>query len=882
MTPATFILLYAAAATAQEPASARVAEAASQIEAVRASEAIAVDGALSEAVWQSAAPATGFTQLEPNEGQPATARTAVRFAYDDAALYVAARLSDPQPKTIVARLGRRDSWLDADAFVVYVDAYHDGRSGRFFSVNAGGTLRDGTLYNDDWDDDTWDGVWEGRARIDGEGWTVEMRIPYSELRFHARDAQVWGVNCRRFQARTKEDSYLAIRPKKASGFVSRFPELNGIAFIHPPARISITPYVTGKAEFTGHDAGDPFNDGSRQSPALGADAKIGLGSSLTLDATLNPDFGQVEVDPAVVNLSDVETFYDEKRPFFVEGSSLFQFGYGGASNYIGFNFPSPDFFYSRRIGRAPQGSLPDASDFSRSPSGTTILGAAKLTGKLGEHWSVGALNALTGREAADVSIGGQRSRTDVEPASYYGVFRTQREFPDNRYGFGAISTVARRSLADLSHLADEVNSQALGLGVDGWAFLDAKKAWVVTGWTGVTSVRGTAARITDLQENSQHYFQRPDANQMRLDPNATALHGSAGRFAVSKERGNVLFNAAYGFISPGYDTNDLGFLFRADMKNGHVWTGYRWTDPGRIARSAQLELAAFRSYDFDGNRVGDGLFSYGRMQFLNYYGIQGFIAYNPETISTRRTRGGPRTLNPHGLEWDFSSYSDERKTFRVRLGTHGSDYGKASERYHNLNGSVEWRPGSNVSVSVQPTMEWSHTDAQYVDSFADPLATATFAKRYVFARLDQRTFSAGIRLNWTFTPRLSVQVYAQPLISAGGYTGFGELARPLSYVFTRYGAVTIADAVVTADPDGAGPAAAVSFDDPNFNFRSLRGNAVARWEFRPGSTAYLVWTQNRSDTEETGQLAFGHSFDRLLSAKADNIVLLKVAFRWAK
>jgi hypothetical protein len=881
MTPATFILLYAAAAPPQQAVSPGVAEAARHIQASRSSEAIVLDGVLAEAIWQSALPATDFTQLEPHEGQPATARTEVRFAYDDAALYVAARLLDSQPRAIVARLGRRDTWLDADAFVVYLDAYRDGRSGRFFSVNAAGTLRDGTLYNDDWDDDTWDGVWEGRARIDAAGWTVEMRIPFSELRFHAKDVQVWGVNCRRFQARTKEDSYLAIRPKKASGFVSRFPELDGIAGIHPPARISITPYLTDKGEFTGHDAGDPFNDGSRQSPSLGADAKIGLGSSLTLDATLNPDFGQVEVDPAVVNLSDLETFYDEKRPFFVEGSSLFQFGYGGASNFIGFNFPSPDFFYSRRIGRAPQGSLPDAADFTRSPSGTTILGAAKLTGKLGEHWSVGALNALTGRESAEVSTAGRVSKAEVEPASYYGVFRSQREFPDNRYGFGTIATVATRSFQD-RRLADEVNGQALALGADGWAFLDAKKTWVLTGWTGLTEVKGSAARIADVQQNSQHYFQRPDANEIRLDPSATSLAGAAGRFALNKERGNVLFNAAYGFISPGFDTNDLGFLFRADVKNGHVWTGYRWTDPSRIARSAQIELAAFRSYDYDGNRVWDGLFSYGRIQFLNYYGMQGFVAYNPETISTRRTRGGPRTLNPNGVEWDFSTFSDERRAFRVRLGAHGSDYAKASELYHNLNGSIEWRPGSNISVSFQPTLEWSHTDAQYVDTFEDALATATYGHRYVFARLAQRTFSGGVRVNWTFTPRLSLQVYAQPLISSGAYTGFGELARPLSYDFTRYQAVMIARGTVTADPDGAGPAPAVSFDDPNFNFRSLRGNAVFRWEFRPGSTAYFVWTQNRSDQEETGQFAFAHSFERLLSARADNIVLVKIAFRWAK
>jgi hypothetical protein len=388
--------------------------------------------------------------------------------------------------------------------------------------------------------------------------------------------------------------------------------------------------------------------------------------------------------------------------------------------------------------------------------------------------------------------------------------------------------------------------------------------------------------MLELQQNSQHYFQRPDAKQVRLDPGATSLSGTSARFAVNKERGNVLFNAAYGYIGPGYDTNDLGFLFRADLKNAHVWTGYRWTDPGRLARSADIEIAAFRTYDFDGNKTWDGLFAFGSIQFLDYHRLQGFVAHNPQSVSTHRTRGGPRTLNPPGWEWDLLARSDDRRAFRASLGAHGSDYELASDQYHDVSASLEWRPGSSVNLSVEPRLSWSHTDAQYVGTFDDALAAATYGHRYVFARLDQRSFSGGFRMNWTFTPRLSVQVYAQPLISSGEYSAFGELARPMSYDFNRYDAVSVAEGTVTADPDGAGPAPALAFDDPSFNFRSLRGNAVVRWEFRPGSTAYFVWTQNRSDEEDQGAFRLSHSFDRLLSAKADNILLVKVAFRWAK
>ncbi len=853
-------------------------ESAPRLEAVRVDEAIAIDGRLAEAVWRAAPPATAFTQREPAEGVAASEATEVRFAYDDDALYVAARLHDSQPRQIVARLGRRDAWLEADAFVFFVDAFHDRRSGLFFSVNAAGTLRDGTLYNDDWDDDTWDGVWEGRSRIDDEGWTVEMRIPYSQLRFREQPDLVWGINCRRFQARTKEDSYLVLRPRKESGFVSRFADLGGIRGIAPPRRVSITPYVTGKAAFVPGDPDDPFADDSELEPTLGADAKIGIGTGLTLDVTANPDFGQVEVDPAVVNLSDVETFFDEKRPFFVEGSSLFNFGFGGASNYFGFNFPSPNLFYSRRIGRSPQG-LPDDYDFAQTPSGTTILGAAKLTGKVAGRWNVATLHAITQREFGDVSTSGVRSHLEVEPRTYYGVARVQHEFPDNRYGLGFIGTLAERSFGE-ERLRDVFNGRSFTSGIDGWAFLGPGKKWVVTGWTSLSQVTGNAARLKDLQEGPQHYFQRPDATHVEVDENATSLSGWAGRVAVNKEKGNVLFNAAYGFVTPGFDSNDLGFLSRADVKNGHVWSSYRWTTPGKLARAASIDGALFRSQDYQGNTTWQGAFLFGYLQFLNYWAIEGFTAYNPETQNPRLTRGGPLALNPRGLEWDLALRSDDRRTFSVKLSSHGSDYARQSDWYRNGSMALTWRPGSSFNLSVEPRYEVARTAAQYIDTFDDALATATFGHRYVFAHLEQKSFSAALRLNWTFSPRLSLQLYVQPLLASGAYRDFGELARPRDYAFRRYADVSREDDVYTADPDGAGPAPAVSFDDPNFDFHSLRGNAVLRWEFRPGSTAFFVWTQNRVDEDTTGELRLGRSFSRLFHAETDNVLLVKLAYRF--
>ena len=852
-----------------------------EVRAVRLATPIVVDGVLDEEVWTSAPAVTTFVQRDPTEGAAPSEKTEVRLAYDDEALYVGARLFDSHPAGIVARLGRRDADLGADEVTFYVDPYHDGRSGYFFAVNAAGTLRDGVLYNDDWNDDSWDGIWEGRAHRDASGWTAEMRIPYSQLRFRREASNGWGVNFRRYVARSKEEELVVYTPKKASGFVSRFPRLRGLEGIVPPRRIAVTPYTTTKAEFTGHGTGDPFNDGSVVRPAMGADFKVGLGSNLTIDGTINPDFGQVEVDPAVVNLSDVETFFPEKRPFFVEGANSFRFGQGGATNWWGFNWPGPQLFYSRRIGRAPEGSVPDA-DFSDSPAGTRILAASKLTGRLGHGWNLGVLHAVTASETADLQRAGLRSRAQVEPAAQYLVARALRESPDNRRGLGVMATGVVRSLGE-SRLRDELNAHALTVGLDGWTFLGANKTWVVTGWAAMSDVAGSAARIADLQQSAQHYFQRPDVGHVRLDTTRTSLTGFAGRATVNKEKGNILFNAAVGLVDPSFDVSDVGFQWRTDVINGHAWGGYRWTKANRFTREADVGLAYFRSADFSGNVTWEGVFAHGSARLKNEIRLFGFLAYNPDMLSATRTRGGPLTLNPHGVEWEGNARTDDRRKISARVGLHGSDYAQGSEHGRSIFGGLTLRPRSNLLVSFEPELSWMHNGAQYLDTFADPLATATYGHRYVFAPLDQTTFVGGLRLNWTFTPRLSLELYAQPLVSSGDYAAPGELGAPRTYAFRTYGsgASTYDAATGEVDPDGAGPAPAFNTGTPDFNFKSLRGNLVLRWEFRPGSTAYAVWTQGRSENQEgVGEFAFHRSVSRLFAARGDNIFLLKVAYTW--
>lgn len=838
---------------------------------------IDVDGILDEEAWQSAIPISQFVQRDPTEGAQPSEHTEVRIVYDESAIYFGARMLDSAPDSIVARLGRRDAELEGDLFMVFLDPYKDGRSGYYFGVNPAGTLFDGVLYNDDWDDSDWDGVWMAAAAIDAEGWTAEIRIPYSQLRFHRQSSYVWGVNFKREISRKNERDFLVYSPRNESGFVSRFWDLTGISAIKPRRQLEIIPYVTSKASYDQTVSGNPFNDGSTYGIDAGADVRYGLTPNLTLNGTINPDFGQVEVDPAVINLSDFETYYPEKRPFFIEGSSIFNnFGYGGANSNWGFNWGNPEFFYSRRIGRAPHGSLPD-NDHSDVPDGTRILGATKVTGKLGRSWNTGTVHAVTGRTHTDIRFDGTDSEALVEPAAYYGVFRAQKEFAEGRQGLGFISTTANRFLSD-TRLEDEMNRSAYTVGVDGWTFLDREKTYVISGWAGGSHVRGSTRQMVQLQESSLHYFQRPDAGHVRIDSQATSMTGWGGRVALNKQRGPVILNSALGVISPSFDVNDLGFQFRTDVINGHIAAGYQWPNPGRFTRNARLTGAVFGSKDFGGTTIWSGVFALADVQLLNYYELGARFAANPQTVSNTRTRGGPQTLNPPGWEAGFFASTDRRRS--VVLAVDAFSYRSDWTRDFYAGLSIEWKPAANFSLNLSPSAEWNYEHSQWVNVYEDPHAVHTFGQRYVFGEMDQFTLSSSVRANWTFTPQLSFQLYAQPLFSTGNYENFKELARTRSYDFNIYGegASTYDPVTGKADPDGPGPAAPIEIPTLDFNVASLRGTAVLRWEYRPGSTFYLVWTQRRSEETEDPHFRLRSSADQLIRAPMENILLVKLTY----
>jgi Domain of unknown function (DUF5916) len=852
------------------------------VEARRSAEPIVVDGLLNEKVWQSEARET-FTQNDPQDGAPATERTRVWVAYDDKALYIAAYCHDSEPAKIKSLLGRRDAQVDSDWFMFAVDPYFDRRTGYMFGVNPAGSVLDRTLSNDINDDDSWDGVWEAKAAINGDGWTAEMRVPFNQIRFPKKDEYVWGVQFRRIIKRKNEVVSYSWIPKSEPAFVSRFARLEGIRGISPGRHIEVLPYTVGQAQFRPAEQRNPFETGRRAAGNAGFDLKAGLRGNLTLDLSVNPDFGQVEVDPAVINLSAYETFYQEKRPFFIEGASIFDgFGRGGLYIDAEINWPGPQFFYSRRIGRAPQGYV-TRDGFVSTPDRSTILGAAKVTGKLGE-WNVGLISALTAREYAEVDQLGARFREEVEPFSYYGVFRAQRDIQKGRRGYGIIATGVARDLNGSETLSGILNRNAFSLAADGWTFLDEKRTWVVGGWLGSTRVEGSPADILRLQTSSMHYYQRPDATHVEVDPGATSLAGWGGRFNIARQSGSTLILFSLGALSPGFDPNDAGFQRgRSDVIQMQFLPAYQWTKPGKVFIYALVFGGVFRSYDFGGNKTWDGGLVSFQGQLKNFWNFNLMAAANPETVSTTLTRGGPAALVPWGYQFDLSVETDSRRPVVFEVSS--SVYRRpATGTEWNGQLMLRWKARSNLSLSLGPILGLETNAIQWVTGVRDEAMSATYGTRYIFGRLEQKVVASEIRVNWTFTPQLTLQAYLQPFIAVGSYGRFRELARPKSFAYNVYGengsTIGVADGGYRVDPDGGGPAEAFSFGNPDFNVKSLRGTIVWRWEYLPGSLLYLVWTQNRADYAHPGDFQLRRDLGDLLTAPGDNIFLLKVSYRW--
>ncbi len=846
--------------------------------AARRTGQVTIDGRLDEAAWRAATPITDFTQLDPQEGQPASERTEARILIDDAAIYVGMRMYDGEAALIQKQLARRDESIEGDLVEVTFDSYHDHLSAYIFRLSPLGARRDATVSDNNGQDNSWDAVWEGAASVDGEGWTAEFRIPLSQLRFNPNASeQMWGLQLGRKIARKAEVSYFSFVPKNQQQGIHTYGHLTGLGRLPSPRRLELVPYALAKTENPRVEPGDPFRTRNDIVPGVGVDLKYGITSNLTLDATINPDFGQVEVDPAVVNLTAFETFFPERRPFFVEGAGIFDFGSMRTNNTSN----SYTFLHSRRIGRAPQRGIGGGDiTYVDSPNETTIAGALKLTGRSAGGWSMGILDAMTTRETAQfrsVSLGD--GTATVEPQTNYFAGRLNRELRGGNTTIGVGLTAVNRDLGD-DELKPLFRSASYVGGFD-WNHAWANRAWAFDGNVVFSQNIGSAEAIDALQTSPARYFQRPDRENNRRDPTRTSLSGHIAEVTLAKTggahwRGSLTMQE----YSPGFDNNELGFLGSTGMRSIAPLIQYRETRPGRYVRTWQQFLFWNPTWNFDGDLTFTGVGAITFAEFANFWAVETRVDYRPKTMDDDLTRGGPTAglATGGGASIDITSDRRRKTTFGLFM---NYSWNEAGGRGQVFEPNVTFRPTSALRVTFSPSLSATHAMAQYVTRVTDPLATETYGARYVFATLNQRVASMVTRVDWTFTPKLSLQLFAQPLVATADFTDYKEFDRPRRFEFDIYGrdAGTItrdAAGLYTVDPDGAGAAPEFTFTDRDFNSRSLRGSAVLRWEYRPGSALFFVWQQSRSGfLPNDGSYDLSNNLDALWAATPENVFVIK-------
>jgi len=841
-----------------------------------------IDGRLDEGIWSQARPTTEFTQTAPAEGQPATEKTEVRVIYDDNSIYIGARLFDSDPNGVRAQLARRDASTEADAFEVAIDSYHDHNTAFVFGVNASGVKSDRVIPNDgNGFDDGWDPVWQASASIDAQGWTVEMRIPLSQLRFSSAAHQVWGINFFRRIQRKAENVVFAFSRSSDRGYASYFAHLQGIERLPSSRRLELVPYATSREErIDPRGAKTPFNDGSREVGGVGMDAKYGLTSGLTLDATINPDFGQVDADPAFVNLSAFEQFLSERRPFFVEGANIFNFN------------STSQLFYSRRIGRAPQGSADSRGGFVDMPDHATIAGAGKLSGRVGK-WSVGMLEATTASAFATIDSSGQRFRDQVEPLTNYLVARGQRDWRGGADQLGFITTAVNRDITSPS--LQFLRTSAYVGGIDfGHRF--AGNMYSLTGSVVGSRIAGDTLAIQRAQLSSARYYQRPDARTNRYDPLATSMQGWTGLVSLNKEAGDVQGGLTAALMSPGFELNDAGFQTSTDDREVYGFINRRWTKPSRLFRFAFIGNNLDYSENFDRVKTGFRYNANSNVTFLNNWNADAHYSWAARALSPSLTRGGPLALVPGFWNVSGGVGTDSRRFISSYTGF-GYSRNDVAGWGVGVFSSIDIRPTKATTISIQPSYNASDSKVQYVQTQADPTATATYGHQYIFSEVAQHSLDLTTRLNITFKPNLSLQIYTQPFVATGDYHELKELQRAGSLDYVMYGRTpgstlqcrNAKDEVVScslqsgiaayiADPDGAGPRANVRVDNQDFNSRSLNGNAVLRWEYRPGSTMFFVWNTRCSTDLANPRFNAGGDMRRLCQGPSDNIFAVKANY----
>lgn len=837
--------------------------------------AITIDGRFSEPQWAEAEVARGFVQQVPNPGEPATMDTEARVLVSDDAVYVGVRLHDSAPDSIVGRLARRGESNESDWVYVALDSHLDRRSAFMFGVNAAGVKRDIRVSDDVRQDSSWEAVWDVAVSMDQDGWTAEFRIPLSQLRFSVDEGpQTWGLNVQRIVARTGEVSHWAHIEPGAGSFVSRFGLLTGIQMARGPRRLEVFPYVTTRLTRAPGDLANPYFRTNDTSVGSGADLRLGLSSWLTLDATINPDFGQVEQDPSVVNLSAFEVFLPERRPFFVSGAEYFQ-------------TPGTNLFYSRRIGRMPQLRAPGTALYSEQPDQTRILGAAKLTGRSPDGWSIGFLSAFTSEESLNYLTEEEEARATVEPRTNYSFARVGRDFRGGATAVNATATSTVRFLTDDPGM-EGLRRRAFSGGLDARHRFHGNQ-YEVTGTLNISRIEGDPIAIARAQLAPGRYFQRPDADHLNFRSDRTALTGNSQLLRVSKVAGgNWRGGVQAGRESPGFEVNDLGLHFFSDQVWQSAWVARNQFTSGSLFRSWSVRMEQFGVWTGGGERrdVAGTLDVSGELQNRWRVGLWGMR--HRGGMDSDHLRGGPGYLLPGNWMGRVTVSTDQRRMVSGNATFFATDYDDGEGHRRNLQAGIQWRPSTRAELRLTPSLNRFRTGSQFVT--ARPVGELG-ETRYVLAELRHTTAAVEARVNFTVTPDVSFELHARPFVSAGRYDAFNAVV--LEHARTRDRSLRLdpyspeqLQMVVAEDgsrwveiDESQDEGVDIRFPHPDFNRKDLRATALVRWEFRPGSTMFLVWSHDRSRVDREGTFDWRRDSDRLWRTSGRSTVAVKASYR---
>lgn len=830
-----------------------------------------IDGAIDDEAWSRVPWEGGFQMYEPYDDRPATQETKFKVVIDRENIYIAIRAFDTAPDSIVRRLTRRDD-IDGDMVAFQMDSYHDLQTAFTFFISAAGSKSDAYETEDgDNMDDTWNPIWWVKTRVDDQGWTAEAKIPFSQLRFDRSSGGVWGFQVAREIFRSSETSLWQPMSRESPGWVHLMGELHGLQDIDPKKQAEIIPYALGGSEWYEKDNEDPFRaDGYRRILNAGLDAKLGITNNFTLDLTVNPDFGQVEADPSDVNLTAFETFFEEQRPFFIEGKNIFDFDLAV--------FNMGNMFYSRRIGRRPH-HYPDLEEgaYARVPEFTNILGAAKITGKTRNGLSLGVMESVSSGMYAEIDTEGKRTSQTVEPLTNYFASRVSKEFNKGNTILGAMFTSTNR-FNDEEHL-DYLHSSAQSGGLDFQQYFKDRK-YLISFSAYMSQVNGSEEALIRTQRSPVHFFQRPDANYLVLDSTRTSLSGYGASLRMGKQSGRFNYMLFLTATSPGLELNDLGFLTSTDEIFQIFWMGYRFNEPFSIFRRASINMNQWSGWDFGGNHQMLGVNINGHAEFTNLWNLGFFVSTDADVLSNATLRGGPSIILPGDFSTSLFLSTSSRKKLEAELELHYQlGYEDSGSRY-GLEFGLGYKPISNLNISITPEFSYRQWELQYVEQ-----QHFNTNDRYIFGAIDQKTLSMSIRLDLILTPELTIQFWGQPFIASGDYNEFKYIRDPKADHFRdRYHMYDASELSYDATEDMYNIAESESgltyeFENPDFNIKEFLANLVFRWEYRPGSFIYLVWSQSRSGFDPYGAFQLDKNINDIWDIHPTDAILLKLSYR---